>query len=119
VGQRPTRSETERRRLFVCCRPRRRSSLRRWVAPVYVAGPGSVPGIEHDVDQVGAMTGNATAGAALVGRMQAGLRTVSKATAGLPPVPIRWVLTRDPEGKRSPKALFSTDQTQTAEQIVP
>jgi hypothetical protein len=28
------------------------------------------------------------------------------------------VLTRDPSGKRPPKALFSTDPTQTAEQIV-
>ncbi len=38
--------------------------------------------------------------------------------AGCPPLPIRWVLTRDPHGKRPPKALFSTDQTQTAEEIV-
>lgn len=38
--------------------------------------------------------------------------------AGCDPVLIRWVLTRDPQGKRPPKALFSTDQTQTAEQIV-
>ena len=37
---------------------------------------------------------------------------------GSDPLPIRWVLTRDPEGKRPPKALFSTDQTQTAEEIV-
>jgi hypothetical protein len=28
------------------------------------------------------------------------------------------VLTRDPSGKRPPKAIFSTDPTQTAEQIV-
>jgi iron complex transport system substrate-binding protein len=71
-------------------------------APVYVAGPGSVPGIEHDVDQIGAMTGNATAGAALVGRMQAGLKTVSKAIAGLPPVPVfvdeGFFFTIDPTG---------------------
>jgi hypothetical protein len=33
-------------------------------------------------------------------------------------LPIRWVLTRDPAGKRPPKAIFSTDPTQTAEQIV-
>lgn len=38
--------------------------------------------------------------------------------AGYDPVPIRWVLTRDPQGKHPPKALFSTDQTLTAEQIV-
>ena len=37
---------------------------------------------------------------------------------GSTPLPIRWVLTRDPEGKRPPKALFSTDQTQPAEEIV-
>ncbi len=37
---------------------------------------------------------------------------------GSDPLPIRWVLTRDPEGKRPPKALFSTDQSQTAEQMV-
>src|SRR5512135_947924 len=37
---------------------------------------------------------------------------------GSDPLPIRWVLTRDPEGQRPPKALFSTDQSQTAEAIV-
>ena len=37
---------------------------------------------------------------------------------GCSPLPIRWVLTRDPDGKRPPKALFSTDQRQTAEQII-
>ncbi len=34
------------------------------------------------------------------------------------PLPMRWVLTRDPAGKRPPKALFSTDQAQSAEEIV-
>jgi len=38
--------------------------------------------------------------------------------SGSDPLPIRWVLTRDPAGKRPPKVLFSTDPTQTAEQIV-
>jgi hypothetical protein len=38
--------------------------------------------------------------------------------SGYTPLPIRWVLTRDPAGKRPPKALFSTDPTQAAEQIV-
>ncbi len=33
-------------------------------------------------------------------------------------MPIRWVLTRDPSGKRPSKAIFSTDPTQTAEQII-
>jgi hypothetical protein len=38
--------------------------------------------------------------------------------SGYAPLPLRWVLTRDPAGKRPPKALFSTDPTQTAEQII-
>lgn len=37
---------------------------------------------------------------------------------GSTPLPIRWVLTRDPAGKRPPKALFSTDQSQPADAIV-
>jgi len=37
---------------------------------------------------------------------------------GSDPLPIRWVLTRDPEGTRPPKALFSTDQSQAAEEII-
>jgi hypothetical protein len=37
---------------------------------------------------------------------------------GSDPLPIRWVLTRDPLGKRPPKAIFSTDPTQLAEQII-
>jgi hypothetical protein len=37
---------------------------------------------------------------------------------GSDPLPIRWVLTRDPLGKHPPKAIFSTDPTQTAEQII-
>jgi hypothetical protein len=37
---------------------------------------------------------------------------------GSAPLPIRWVLTRDPAGKRPVKALFSTDQAQPAEEIV-
>ena len=32
---------------------------------------------------------------------------------GQTPLPIRWVLTRDPEGKHEPRAYFSTDQTQS------
>ncbi|SFD23695.1 hypothetical protein SAMN04488059_13127 [Devosia psychrophila] len=28
---------------------------------------------------------------------------------GMPPRPVRWVLVRDPEGKRAPRAFFSTD----------
>jgi hypothetical protein len=37
---------------------------------------------------------------------------------GSAPLPIGWVLTRDPAGKRPAKALFSTDPTQPAEEIV-
>lgn len=37
---------------------------------------------------------------------------------GSTPLPIRWVLTRDPAGKRPVKALFSTDQAQSAEEVV-
>ncbi len=37
---------------------------------------------------------------------------------GQTPLPIRWVLTRDPEGKRDPRAYFSTDQAQTGLSII-
>ncbi|HZU04240.1 MAG TPA: hypothetical protein VFA10_31560 [Ktedonobacteraceae bacterium] len=37
---------------------------------------------------------------------------------GSDPLPIRWVLTRDPLGKRPPKAIFSTDPAQPAEEII-
>ncbi len=37
---------------------------------------------------------------------------------GSDPLPIRWVLTRDPLGKRPPKAIFSTNPTQPAEEII-
>lgn len=37
---------------------------------------------------------------------------------GLAPLPIRWVLTRDPTGKHPARVLFCTDPTQTAEHIV-
>jgi DDE superfamily endonuclease len=53
------------------------------------------------------------------------LRTIEVATAtavwyhgGLPPVPIRWVLIRDPTGHFDPQALLSTDLDTTAQQIV-
>jgi hypothetical protein len=47
-----------------------------------------------------------------------GLRWIVLAVVVKVPLPIRWVLTRDPAGKRPPKALFSTDQTQPAEAMV-
>lgn len=37
---------------------------------------------------------------------------------GLPVLPVRWVLTRDPQGTREPKAYFSTDQSQSAMEVV-
>lgn len=37
---------------------------------------------------------------------------------GHPPLPIRWVITRDPNGKRPVKALLCTDQTLDAEEII-
>jgi DDE superfamily endonuclease len=38
--------------------------------------------------------------------------------SGYAPLPIRWVLTRDPSGKRPPKAIFSTDPALSAEEII-
>ena len=37
---------------------------------------------------------------------------------GLPVLPVRWVLTRDPQEKREPKAYFCTDQSQAAVEVV-
>ena len=37
---------------------------------------------------------------------------------GRAPLPLRWVLLRDPAGKEAPTALFSTDQAAAPEQIV-
>jgi hypothetical protein len=37
---------------------------------------------------------------------------------GLPPVPLRWVLIRDPQGKFATQALLCTDQAATPEQIL-
>ncbi len=39
-------------------------------------------------------------------------------STGTKPLPIRWVLTRDPEGKLEPRAYFSTNQAQCAAEIV-
>ena len=51
-------------------------------------------------------------------------RTIEVTTAtavwchsGLPPVPIRWVLIRDPDGRFEPQALLSTDLDVTAQPI--
>lgn len=37
---------------------------------------------------------------------------------GLPPMPIRWVLVRDPQGKFEPQAFLCTDPTVASEQIL-
>ena len=72
-------------------------------APVYVAGDATIPGIEHDVDQIGALTGNAGAAGRLVSRMQSQLRAVKAAVdAAGPPVPVfvdeGFFYTIDPSG---------------------
>ena len=70
--------------------------------PVYVAGPGTIPGIEHDVDQVGTLTGNAAAAGALVKHMQSQLREVKTAIGDGAPVPVfvdeGFFYTIDPSG---------------------
>jgi cobalamin transport system substrate-binding protein len=70
--------------------------------PVYVAGPGTISATEHDVDQVGALTGNASAAAALVKHMQSQLRAVKAAVGGDAPVPVfvdeGFFYTIDPSG---------------------
>jgi ABC-type Fe3+-hydroxamate transport system substrate-binding protein len=71
-------------------------------APVYVASPGTIPGIEHDVDQIGAITGEAAAGRAAVRGMQADVRRVRSALAGTAPVRVfvdeGFFYTIDPNG---------------------
>jgi iron complex transport system substrate-binding protein len=57
-------------------------------APVYVAGDATVSGIEHDIDGVGALTGNAGAAGTLVSRMQAQLHAVESAVGSGAPVPV-------------------------------
>jgi hypothetical protein len=37
---------------------------------------------------------------------------------GLPVLPLRWVLTRDPAGQREPRAYFCTDQSLSAVEVV-
>lgn len=38
--------------------------------------------------------------------------------AGQPPLPVRWVISRDPAGKRPVRIYFSTDQRQTGLSII-
>jgi len=51
-------------------------------------------------------------------KLQVATGTALWYSTGTAPLPICWVLTRDPEGKREPKAYFSTDQAQSATEIV-
>ena len=37
---------------------------------------------------------------------------------GLPVLPVRWIVTRNPHGKREPKAYFCTDQSQPPVEVV-
>ena len=39
-------------------------------------------------------------------------------SSGLPPVPIRWLLVKEPNGQFPPQALLSTDQTITPQQML-
>ncbi len=72
------------------------------------------------------LTDSATQWQALTVQWYGGRRRqieVASATAvwyhsGMPPVPIRWVLIRDPKGRFNPQALLCTDLTPTAQQIV-
>ena len=50
--------------------------------------------------------------------MECGTGTALWYRTGYAPLPIRWVLTRDPAGKRPPKALFCTDPTAETDQII-
>ena len=52
------------------------------------------------------------------GRWSAAQEPRSGYRTGYAPLPIRWVLTRDPAGRRPPKALFCTDPTAEADQII-
>ena len=70
--------------------------------PVYVGGDGSLDGIEHDVSQVGVLTGFAVRGRTLVQHMQAGVASIRKAVATEPPVRVfvdnGFFYTIDPNG---------------------
>ena len=89
-----------------------------------------IPGWYGSVDPV--ETGRSSAGRSSAGRSSAGRgrergreRGVELATgtalwyaSGHPPLPIRWVLVRDPLGRFEPQALLSTDLALSAAEIV-
>src|ERR687888_405941 len=55
-------------------------------AAVYVSGPPTVQGIEHDIDSVAVLTGYGARGGQLVGEMQARIGAIRRAVSGTPPV---------------------------------
>jgi cobalamin transport system substrate-binding protein len=56
--------------------------------PVYVGGDGTLRGIEHDVSQVGVLTGFAVRGRTLVQNMQERVAGIRRAVGAEPPVPV-------------------------------
>jgi iron complex transport system substrate-binding protein len=57
-------------------------------APVYVAGPQTIPGIQHDVLALAGLLGGADRGQRLVQRMRSQLATVQAEVRGQPRVPV-------------------------------
>jgi len=57
-------------------------------APVYVAGPQTIPGIQHDVLALAGLLGSAERGQRLVQRMRSQLATVQAELRGAPRVPV-------------------------------
>jgi len=97
------------------------------VPPQPAAKPGVKPKKGPRLPTPGAQLGNkATAWARHEVRWYAGEVRVFDVTSGLalwhrdgePPVPIRWVLLRDPAGKLRPTALFCTDQEIAPAQVI-
>lgn len=56
--------------------------------PVYVGGDGTLRGIEHDVSQVGVLTGFAVRGRTLVQNMQERVAAIRRAVGAEPAVPV-------------------------------
>ena len=70
--------------------------------PVYVGGDGTLRGIEHDISQVGVLTGFAVRGRTLVQNMQVRVAAIRKAVGVEPPVRVfvdnGFFYTIDPAG---------------------
>jgi ABC-type Fe3+-hydroxamate transport system substrate-binding protein len=64
------------------------SLSKRLGAPVYVAGAGTLTSIEHDVSEVGVLTGNAERARELVARMEHRVAAIRRDVGGEPPVPV-------------------------------